>query len=324
MFTQQEIHSAVMHEYNERQFFSRQMLDKRISEVYNKNPRFAQIDEEIADASVNYVQKKLSSPDGEVPSLASVIAVLSDEKRSLLASLGYPQDYLLPQYECRDCHDTGYIDGRKCHCYMEIAAKIMYHYTNMKNLSPDQTFESFSFDCYDDSYTDPVTGKTPLASAREAYDNARSFIEDRTGARNMFIYGDTGVGKTFLINCIANELMTRGISVTYFTSFELFDNIAKYTFRENNPDAIYDILFECDVLLIDDLGTELINSFVSSQLFLIVNERILHQKSTVISTNMSATDIIDNYSERTFSRISMAYDIIKLTGSDIRIKQKFK
>ena len=313
-----------MHEYNERQFFSRQMLDKRISEVYNKNPRFAQIDEEIADASVNYVQKKLSSPDGEVPSLASVIAVLSDEKRSLLASLGYPQDYLLPQYECRDCHDTGYIDGRKCHCYMEIAAKIMYHYTNMKNLSPDQTFESFSFDCYDDSYTDPVTGKTPLASAREAYDNARSFIEDRTGARNMFIYGDTGVGKTFLINCIANELMTRGISVTYFTSFELFDNIAKYTFRENNPDAIYDILFECDVLLIDDLGTELINSFVSSQLFLIVNERILHQKSTVISTNMSATDIIDNYSERTFSRISMAYDIIKLTGSDIRIKQKFK
>ncbi|MBR5336821.1 MAG: ATP-binding protein [Lachnospiraceae bacterium] len=318
-----DIHSAVMQEYDMRHFLSRQELDKRIDEVYNKNPRFSAIDEEIANASVDYVKKRLSDPGTDIPPLASVLADLKEERRGLLESMGYSEDYLTLRYFCKDCHDTGYTGGKRCHCYKELATRYMYQDTNLKNIDASQTFESFTFDYYDDSYTDPVTGKTPLASAKEAYDKALHFVKNfGEGSGNIFIYGDTGVGKTFLLNCIANELINMNSSVIYFTSFELFDSIARYTFRENNPDAIYDHLFECDVLLIDDLGTELVNSFVSSQLFLIVNERILNKRSTIISTNLSVNDIIDNYTERTFSRISMAYDIIKLTGADIRIKKK--
>ncbi len=320
-----DIHSAVMQEYDRRRLISHRELDEKVAEIHSKSPRFAAIDDAIADASVDFVEKKLLGSGGDTPPLAATLAGLMEERRSILESLGYPEDYLKPKYFCDDCHDTGFTETGRCHCYKELSVRFMYHDTNLKNIDPEQTFENFSFEYYDDSYKDPVTGKTPLASAKDAYNKARSFM-DRLDSEfvNMFIYGDTGVGKTFLLNCVANELIRQGRSVIYFTSFELFDTIARFTFRENNPDALYDHLFDCDVLLIDDLGTELVNSFVSSQLFLIVNERILHKKSTIISTNLSVNEIIDNYTERTFSRISLVYDIIKLTGADIRIKKKLK
>lgn len=315
-------HRAVMKEYDRRRLASRRRLDLKESEVYSKNPRFSQIDAEIARTTVDYVEGRLSG-SGENISLRTVIDGLKKEKASLLSALGYPEDYLNQEYSCPDCMDTGFVNGRKCHCYKELATKVMYNSSSLKNITPEHTFEHFSFDLYDDSYVDPITGKTPLASAKNAFDKARSFIDNFDDSfENLFIYGNTGVGKTFLINCIANELVRSNKSIIYNTSFELFDTLARYTFRENNTEGLYDYILDCDLLIIDDLGTELVNSFVSSQIFLIVNERILRKKSTIISTNLSVNDIIDNYSERTFSRISYAYDIIKLTGADIRIKKK--
>ena len=140
---------------------------------------------------------------------------------------------------------------------------------------------------------------------------------------NLFFYGDTGVGKTFLSHCIARELIEQSFCVIYFTAFDLFDLFARYTFSssEEAKDAHANI-FDCDLLIIDDLGTELTNSFVSSQLFLCINERILRKKSTIISTNLPLDRFMETYSERTFSRISSNYTIIKLFGNDIRIQKK--
>ena len=140
---------------------------------------------------------------------------------------------------------------------------------------------------------------------------------------NLYFFGDTGIGKTFLSNCIAKELLDLGHSVIYFTAFQLFDILSKGVF-EKDADAIatHQNIFDCDLLIIDDLGTELSNSFTTSQLFLCLNERILRQKSTIISTNLNMNQVADIYSERVLSRISNSYTIIKLFGDDIRLKKR--
>jgi DNA replication protein DnaC len=152
----------------------------------------------------------------------------------------------------------------------------------------------------------------------------QNFIADFDNKpKNLFFYGDTGVGKTFLSNCVAKELLEQGKSVIYFTAFQLFDILSKGVF-ERDADAIaaHQNIFDCDLLIIDDLGTEFANSFTTSQLFLCVNERILRNKSTIISTNLDMNQIVDIYSERTLSRIISNYSIIKLFGDDIRIKKR--
>ena len=181
-----------------------------------------------------------------------------------------------------------------------------------------------TFDYYDDSQTDPSTGRTALGNAKLAVDTCRSFVDqfDRT-FDNLYFYGSTGVGKTFLSNCVAKALIDSGHSVLYFTSFQLFTILEESKFhgdalaREQQED-----LFSCDLLIIDDLGTELTNRFSVSQLFLCLNERLLRRKSTVISSNLDLEHLFETYSERNFSRIISNYTLLKLTGADIRLKKR--
>ena len=159
-------------------------------------------------------------------------------------------------------------------------------------------------------------------------DECRKFVENfDTSFENLFLYGDTGLGKTFLSHCIARELLDTTHSVIYFSAFRLFELFADATFGRNSDQMSEELeqhIFDCDFLIIDDLGTEMTNTFVSSQLFLVLNERILRQKSTLISTNLALGTFADTYSERVFSRISSSYTMLKLIGDDIRIQKKLK
>ena len=194
----------------------------------------------------------------------------------------------------------------------------------MKEILQRENFSTFRLDYYSDNYVDPKTGRTSLTTMKEALavckDFAYHFGEE---PRNLFLYGDTGVGKTFLSNCIAKELIDRTYSVIYFTAFELFDIFEKSKFgKDDAAEAMNTHIFDCDLLIIDDLGTELPNSFTISRLFLCLNERMLRRKSTIISTNLSLDTFVEYYSERTFSRITSNYKMLKLIGDDIRIKKK--
>ena len=320
-------YDEILREYNARQIRNQHFVDDRVKEVYGKDRRLKAIDDAIASCSLFQAKKLLN---GDVNALAQLRAQLAEYKRQrvdILDELGYSEQYFEPSYECSDCKDTGYIGNDRCHCFKQRAIDLVYTQSNIRSILQDENFEHFTFDYYSKTEKNPATGLTVYETAQNAVRECHKFIDSFDASfGNLFFYGDTGVGKTFLSNCVAKELLDSGHSVIYFTAFQLFEIFENNTFHKASDEdmiAAHQNIFECDLLIIDDLGTELPNSFTTSQLFLCLNERILRKKSTIISTNLSLNQVAEIYSERTFSRISSSYTILKLLGDDIRIQKKF-
>ena len=314
-----------MREYEQKQLRSRDTLARHYAEVYTRSPEFQSLDESISILSVQYGKRLLNGDDLAVESLKSELAILRKQKDELLQSCGFPSDYLEPSYECSQCRDTGYIDNPKCRCFKAAASRLLYEQSNLKEILKTENFNSFSMKYYSDNYIDPKSGRSSLSVMKDALAVCKDFIRTFDQEhKNLFLYGSVGVGKTFLSNCIAKELMDAGFSVIYYSAPALFNMFAQSTFHKDDTDAqnIRHYAFDCDLLIIDDLGTEFTNSFIASQLFTCVNERLLNKKSTVISTNLSLDSLADLYTERSFSRITSNYIMLKLIGDDIRIKKK--
>ena len=319
-------YDEIMRGYQSRQLHNRHLTQERLDAVYAKVPQLKSINDAIASLSVEAARKKLEDDNLSYQLLKKKIEDLRKEKKQLLFALGYDEDFFEPVYTCKDCKDTGYINGEKCHCFKQEVINVVYSQSNIKNILSRENFNSFSYEYYSDEEINPTTGLSSLDTAKRAVDECKHFIEDfEHKPKNLFFYGNTGVGKTFLSNCVAKELLEKGYSVIYFTAFQLFDILSKGVFdRDADAIAAHQNIFDCDLLIIDDLGTEFANSFTTSQLFLCVNERLLRQKSTIISTNLNLNQMIDMYSERTWSRISSNYTLIKLFGDDIRIQKKLR
>ena len=320
-------YDTLIRQYNARQFHNQHLLDERIQEVYGKCPRLTEIDNEISSISVASAKQLLSDDGAEdssvLSSLKEQLAALRREKQNLIVSLGYPADYLEMSYTCPLCQDTGYIGSQKCSCFKKAEIELLYTQSNLKEILEKENFDHFSFDYYSDTMKNEATGLTERETARRAYDIARGFVRNFDSSfENLFLYGDTGVGKTFLSHCIAHDLLESAHCVMYFSAFDLFELLADSKFSRDKTEG-QEFVFDSDLLIIDDLGTELTNSFVSSQLFLCINERIMRRKSTIISTNLKLENFSDTYSERTFSRIASNYRMVKLEGKDIRIQKIF-
>lgn len=325
-------YNTIMRDYQRQQAKNQQELTRRREEIYRKLPEFSEIDAQIASASTACARRLLAqegpSREASVANLRKTIAGLSARRGELLSRAGYPADYLSPVYRCPDCQDTGYIGRKKCHCFRQAIIDLLYMQSNLREILKTENFGTFSLDYYSEQVKDPVTGQSAAQTARRAQEECRRFVRDFDRSfENLFLYGDTGLGKTFLSHCVARELIESTHSVIYFSAFRLFDLFADSAFGRADPGAQNELeqhIFDCDLLIIDDLGTELVNSFVSSQLFLVLNERILRKKSTLISTNLSLATFADTYSERIFSRISSNYTMLKLIGDDIRIQKKLR
>ncbi len=317
-------YDEIIRSYDAVQLKNSRLRQQRLKEIYAKEPRLKELDDSIASCSVAQAHKYLDGQQSALVELKVQLANIRQKRQALIRELGYPVNYLDPVYDCPDCHDTGFINGKRCHCFKQAMINVVYAQSNIRQILAKENFESFSYDYYSDDDINPATGLSALGAAKHAVAECRRFVDtfDRK-PNNLFFYGDTGVGKTFLSNCVAKELLDAGYSVIYFTAFQLFDILSKGVFKKDS-DAIaaHQNIFDCDLLIIDDLGTELSNSFTTSQLFLCINERILRQKSTIISTNLNMNQMVDIYSERTLSRISSNYTILKLFGDDIRIKKR--
>ena len=315
----------IMRDYNRKQAENYHRYEQRIAETHEKFPRLKEIDEEVASLSASKARALLTGTASGTADLKKSIAALRRERETLLAANGYPEDYLEMTYSCPLCQDTGYVEDKKCSCFKKAEVELLYAQSNLREILQKENFEHFSFDYYSDTIKNDATGLSSLETAQRAYDTAKDFVNnfDRK-FQNLFIYGNTGVGKTFLSHCIAHELLDTSHCVLYFSAYDLFDMLAQSAFsRKSDSLQEEDIIFDCDLLIIDDLGTELTNSFVSSQLFLCINERIMRRKSTIISTNLQLENFSDTYSERTFSRIVSNYQMVKLIGKDIRIQKIF-
>ena len=317
-------YDEIMRGYQSRQLHNRRLTQERIDAVYKRLPQLKTIQDEIASTSVDAARKKLHDDSTGYTTAMKKLADLKQEKEILLQTIGCSEDYFEPIYTCKSCKDTGYIAGEKCSCFKQATIDVVYSQSNIKGILEKENFSTFSYKYYSDEDINPVTKLSALETAKRAVAECKHFIEDFDNKpKNMLLYGDTGVGKTFLSNCVAKELLEKGYSVIYFTAFQFFDILSKGVFQKD-ADAIaaHQNIYDCDLLIIDDLGTELANTFTSSQLFLSINERILRNKSTIISTNLNMSDLAEMYTERVPSRITSNYTVIKLFGDDIRIQKR--
>ena len=322
-------YDEIMREYYRKQTEDRPEQEERIRLASEAVPELSAIDRQIASLSVSSARKALEGDENALLHLREDIKALSDRKAALLTSHGYPADYLEMHYHCPDCQDTGYIGQEKCHCFRQAVIDLLYTQSNIREILEEENFDHFSFRYYSDTAVSPATGLSSLATMKKLVGECMDFIRNfDTEFQNFFFYGDTGVGKTFLSHCIARELLKTAHSVIYFSAFELFDLLGRTTFQrtetEEETKNMHAYIFDCDLLIIDDLGTELTNSFISTQLFLCINERLARRKSTIISTNLGLNVFRDTYSERVFSRITSSYKMRKFFGDDIRILKKLK
>lgn len=319
-------YQAIMMNYERTRDANRHLLEQRRERLYSQIPQLKELDDEVGTLAVERTKRALglidsSSRDGETPQEA--LKRISVRRKALLRSAGYSEDYLSPIYTCTECKDTGYITAdnglqQKCNCFRQQEIGLLYQQSNIGGVRSADTFSNLSYGYCEGEDQDRL---------RKAVAISRSFVEDFSdGAGNLMFFGTVGTGKSFLSGCIANELLQQGRSVLYFSAVSLFDTLARYSFDAKDKESLYNFckdLYNNDLVIVDDLGTEVLSSFVSSQLFSLLNERALRGKSTIISTNLNLSELRDRYSDRVFSRISEGFTICKLTGPDVRMRQKF-
>ncbi len=315
-------YESIMQDYEHIRDRNRRLTEGRREEVYAAIPQLAELDRLVGSTSLAQAKLLLSGDEGALEKLHASLQDISVRRQTLLAEAGFPADYLEPVYNCPDCQDTGYLkrkDGsrEKCHCFRSREIRLLYEQSNIQEVVSRENFSTLSYDYYQGE--DLVRFQKAV---KICYDFIQNFKQDY---HNLFFYGTVGTGKSFLSGCIANELLQQGCSVIYFSASGLFDTLARYAFDTKEKEALSAFckdLYGCDLLIVDDLGTEVTNTFVTSQLFACLNERHLRKRSTIISTNLSLEELRDRYSDRVFSRITSNYSICKLTGPDVRMCRK--
>jgi len=310
-------YDTIIREFEAKQNRNRHLLEERSAYVYSHIDGYRAIEESIASVSVEQGKKLLAGDENALTELKDILADFSSMKKQLLVSAGLPENYLEPVYDCPDCNDSGYQGNAKCHCFKEREITLLYEQSGIHEMLESENFSSLSFEYYQGE---------DLQRFQNAVTTCRNFINNfNSDYHNLFFYGTVGTGKSFLSGCIAKDLIESGHSVIYFSASGLFDTLSKAKFDYRNTEDLrkaYEDLFQCDLLIIDDLGTEYTNSFINSQLFSLINERHLAKKAVIISTNLSLEDFRNRYSDRIFSRITSHYEICKITGPDIRMYKK--
>ncbi|MBQ9387159.1 MAG: ATP-binding protein [Lachnospiraceae bacterium] len=323
MANKSEWYSQISADYSQKRAAQEEALSGRLAEIRARIPAYKEISDAITDACADRAMAVISGDTARAASLDATIKDLTEQKQVLLLSAGFPDGYDRLRYYCDKCRDTGFSGGKRCSCFKQKLAEILSASSGIKDILERENFDTFSFEYFDKNTADPNTGRSSYDIMLHNYNIAREFVSPFVpGAANLLFTGAAGTGKTFLSNCIAGEVIRQGFSVVYLSAATLFDKLADSAFgRRDSEDR--ETIYDSDLLVIDDLGTEFNNSFVSSQLFCCINERRLRGRSTIISTNLDLDGIRGDYTERVSSRIAESYRICPFFGTDIRlIKRK--
>ena len=300
-------------------------LKKRREEIKEKFPEIIDVDISIQKLCLNLSMaalKGINDPK-ELDALKDEITDLRAQKYEMLVARGYSPDYLNLHYHCQKCKDTGFIGTEKCSCFKTRLIKLYYKDSELEEAVKRNNFRTFNINLYpnhklnDEKYTPRKNIESILEFVTGEY--LPNFKNINT---NLLFYGNSGTGKTFLSWCIAKELLDRGHLVVYKTADELLRALKDVKF--NNDTDLENLLVNCDLLIIDDLGSEQITDFSSSELFTLINKKILKNKKMIISTNLSLPLISKRYSERISSRIIGEFKLFKFIAEDIRIQLNLK
>ena len=317
-------------EYEQKRRKAEMDLEHRKEELYKKIPRLQEIEIEINKISINKAKFILVN-NSNIEDLEKEVQKLKKEKEDILKKENIDCSFFKPTYECHICKDTGYFLDKNnktimCSCLKQNLLNDLYNKSNLSNLDKEN-FKNFNEKIFSDKII-PGFGCSPRDNIINIKNASLNFIEnfDDENTKSLVFTGNTGLGKSYMSNCIANELLKKGKTVLYQTAPVLLETIIDNKFNKyktNKTNDFYNEILDVDLLIIDDFVTEYLNAMKLSELFTIINTRILNLNKvtrTIISTNLSIKDIFNIYEERIGSRLAKYYNWYQFFGEDLRLK----
>lgn len=314
-------------EYETKAFRAQEEADMRRAELYAQIPELRALDGRLSGFALQIMQAALRQENTEVAiaALREENERICEERRALLLSHGYPADYTEPRYECEKCRDTGYVEIRMCSCMRQRLISAGMESSGLSALMKKQSFENFSLDFYK---SNPREHQIMSHNYKTVKAYAENFVieQGRPMPQSLLFYGGTGLGKTHLSTAVARRVIERGYDVYYNSAVGMISDFEYRRFgsglvqNEGDDTARYT---DCDLLIIDDLGTETVNQFTQSCLYHVLNTRLNLGKPTLVSTNLNASELCKLYGDRIASRLTGEYLLIPFYGVDIR-KQRLQ
>ncbi len=304
---------------------SAELLEKK-AELYSAVPRLKEIEKLLSDSGLNAVRcviSKTKNVSDVIEKLRDENLKLQQERSMILKSLNLPEDYLELSYSCKICQDEGFVEGKMCECYMRELKRHAYNNLNKSSHLQLSDFSLFNLNYYPD--TVPAGSSVSIRNRMEQiYNYCLTYSKNfNPKSGSILMSGATGLGKTFLSLSIASAVIEKGYGVIYSSAQNLLNTLEKEKFSNTDSNTLNDI-FDCDLLIIDDLGTEFSTAFTVSTVYNIINTRINMCKPVIISTNLSLSELQETYSERIVSRFIGEYTILKFAGNDIRQIKKME
>ena len=320
-----ENYKRIRTEFETRALRAQEEADARRFELYAAIPELAEQDRRLSAVGLRIMQAALNAkdPEQEIARLRAENEQACAARAQLLLAHGYPADYTEPQYECKLCSDSGYVGIKMCSCMRRALIDAGMQSSGLSTLMRTQSFENFSLDYY---RAKPEEARRMQENLEFAKQYAQSFTTDGKHPASLLLLGGTGLGKTHLSTAMARVIIERGYDVFYNSAVGMISDFEYRRFgngltaTEGDDTARY---VECDLLIIDDLGTEVINQFTLSCPYHVINTRLNLQKPTVISTNLTPTELRKSYTDRITSRLLGEYQLLPFYGTDVR-RQKLE
>lgn len=328
-----EAYLKIKKEYDIKREKTIRQAEERKKAIYSKYPKLRKLEDEknllAIKIAKNILRANELNKQIEQENMQIKLTNIDKKIEHELKLNGINKNEFAPHYECDECHDTGIIDKegetRYCHCFLQKVINETYKQTNISKIE-EENFDTFDFGFYSNNVDYEKYGikKSPRQNIENIKNIALEFVEnvDNPNQKNLLFVGNTGLGKTFLANSIAKKILDNSKSVIYQTAPIFMDKIMEFKFSQGADKEQYYRIFDVDLLIIDDLGTETMTNNKYTELFNIINTRLLKNKKILISTNLTLNELYERYDERVISRLIGEFRICKFIGDDIRLKKK--